>query len=238
VRRLAVVSILALLAGVSSAQEKAPDAHPLPLNPAANAKEGDWATFSLTLKVTTPGKTSDAPPVERTEPTAYSVWTFEKISGDAATLRDTDLGNKKKTHVRSFSTKDPVTLEAFLAKDAGDLDQVSQVTSDEEKHTVGGKEFACKKVTCTTSDGKLTIHWTLWFCSTVKGSGLVHMSGEVAGPKQKVTMSLELAGFGSREKAEWGKTADELAKELKAPEPKRETSPPADDAPKPDPKKP
>jgi hypothetical protein len=76
----------------------------------------------------------------------------------------------------------------------------------DEKVQLGGKTFECKKVAFVSEGGEKK--WTVHLSPEVKGSGLV--KARVARGEQ--TMELELVGFGTKEKALFGKTAEEFAK--------------------------
>ncbi|HZU95132.1 MAG TPA: hypothetical protein VFF73_00380, partial [Planctomycetota bacterium] len=93
---------------------------------------------------------------------------------------------------------------------------------EDDKKTVGGKEFTCKKYTGKLKekaggggmgmDGKLT----LWITDTTKGWGLIAMtmkgSQNAQGMNIDFNMDVELKGYGNGDTADFGKKpADDSA---------------------------
>lgn len=73
----------------------------------------------------------------------------------------------------------------------------------DEKLTVGGETFECKKLTFV-SDGA-SRKWTVWLSPKVKAYGVVAVK---LVKRQRVTETT-LVGYGTKEKTLWGKTAAE-----------------------------
>lgn len=109
----------------------------------------------------------------------------------------------------ALPAKDAPTLETYFQ-----IEKASEVAFSDEKKTVGVREFSCKKVTFVTPSGAKTLHSTAWISTDVKGSGLVALRIETDADGKKITLDFEVAGFGSKDKTDFGKTAAELAKAL------------------------
>jgi hypothetical protein len=224
-KRLALALLLAL-APCALAQEKKDDAKAakepvLPFNPLAGAKEGDWTAFKCSM--VGPG-VSDR---------RAQAWKVLKVD-EKEILVEQSAGDGRAEEVK-LPAKEAPTISRFCDIDA---EKVEDVKVQDEKKAIAGHAFACKKVTFTTTNGDRKIRATLWLCSDVKGSGVValHLEMDVV-EQQKATVDFELAGYGSTDKTEFGKTKAELAKELKEEKPPEKKDEPKKDEPKKDEKK-
>jgi hypothetical protein len=193
-------AVLALLLAAPLALAQENDAKKkLPIHPLDGAQEGDWAVLRCVFK---------AP--NRVTRTVQS-YMVAKVT-DTAIIQSQTLAGEGTSTVK-LPVKEAPDLETFF-----DIynDQVSEVAFSDEKKTVSGREFACKKITFVSANGGKPVHMTAWLSTEVKGSGIVCLLAETDDPKGKIVLSFELAGFGSRGKTEWGKTGEEVAAELKA----------------------
>lgn len=209
IRRALFVALLAVLSSIALAEDHPGDgdkkfkrdrATKLPINPYADAKEGDWSTFIVTQKAADTGETS------------LSIWTWRVASvGEDGTVKvTTEHGGKddsRKDHLGNpFSTKEAPSVEKFFG------DDVQEVTAaTDEKVTHESQAFECKKLVFTAD--KATKTWTVWLSPAVKGSGIV--SGTMV--KGQRTGELKLAGHGTKTKTEWGKTPEEAQKAIEKP---------------------
>jgi hypothetical protein len=149
----------------------------IPLNPAASATAGDWSVF-----------------VTREKAGAHvELWTIESVEGTTVKL---SCGGR----VVELDARVTPTLHALLGIE-GPLEGLAE---KDEKKTVSGREFACRRLDFTANGKKAT----LWMCDEVKGSRLVAMRIDTG----EEIADFELAGFGNKAGAVWGKTAPELAK--------------------------
>ena len=216
---------LALLAGavlalpLAHAQDKPdPDKDTgktkLPLNPFANAKEGQWVVFSVTV-----GGDAEMP-----QPTGPSILRVKKVSGDSVTSNFSEGGEEAKD--RSFSKKDGPSLEYFF--EIPSETAVTNFTVEDAKKNAGGKDCACKKVSFDFVPGDVTVHLEAYMCPDLP-LGIAGFDVTITTQdKKKATMHYELAGYGTGDKADWGKTPDQVAKDMQA-----ATPPPPPPAPPP-----
>jgi hypothetical protein len=182
------------------AKEDEPAEKPkLPINPFDKVKDGDWSAYIYV-------SAKQGQPVTR-ETLTYRL---EKIEDEALTLTETkNLGTATQSPAREnpVSRKDPPTLGDFLhlhwSVDILDV----KVTDD--KHTVAGKEFTCKKLTFTSQSVDQTDRFEVWVSTDVKGWSVVqmHVDGEGA---LNFKNDIHLVGFGCGDKVDWGKRADEV----------------------------
>lgn len=213
-KRLAPVLVLALVASsalIARAQDdkiKRDGKEPvLPFNPVAGAKEGDWTVFKCTQ--TQPGTT---------EKHAQS-WSVKKVGDKTVKVQQERAGDESVQEELELPLTEAPTIAKFFQ--VGD-ERVVETKVVDEKKTVGNREFACKKLTFQTYNGERMLRATVWLSAEVKGSGVVaiHLEGDLTEPKgAKATVDFELAGFGSKDKTEFGKTKAELVKELAADKP-------------------
>ncbi len=207
--RAVLVALVVLLPAVAAAQEKDTTTK-LPLNPFVDAKEGDWSVVVMTAAA-------------GSGPRKSAIWTWRVASvGEDGAVKVHHVYAGREGHSEHkgnpLSTKEAPTFAKFFSEQV----QGVQAPSD-EKATVEGKTFACKKVSFASEGGAKK--WTVLLSAEVKGSGLV--SATVARGEQ--TMELRLVGFGNKEKTLWGKTAEEqqktAAEKPVVPEPREAKSP-------------
>lgn len=179
----------------------------LPFNPYAHVGAGDW--YCALVKARYDGKVpADARP-------AQSVWCW---TGAAET--DADKA------VIAFDTKPaiasvPAAARTWSKKEApkpedyfGGVkpEEITDWKCEDEKKTVGEKEFDCKKVTVTLGTDSIVV----WLCAEVPVTGIVAMTmkSDLGGGSAEI-IEIEAAGFKSTEpQAAWGKTLEELEKAL------------------------
>jgi hypothetical protein len=176
----------------------------LPFNPVANAKEGDWAAYKFTLD---DGEHSQVMVMD------YEVTAATKT---AVTLAQTvhDKGRAEKREVELSRTKLPLAGEFVrrIFKDTSEELPVSHVKLATEKHTVSDREFECQKLSFTINDRTARLKVKLWLSADVKAPAIVAL--EIKGNEhgRDVGATFELGGYGSEDKTEWGKTAEQLTK--------------------------
>jgi hypothetical protein len=208
-KRLAVVLLLALVpcAFAQEKQEKKADPKQpvLPMNPLANAKVGDWSVFRCTIHEH--GKPAEKPVLQS--------WKVVAVDEKEITVEQTHAameGVKKLV----LPAKEAPTVALFCETEK---EQVVELKTVDDKKTVAAREFACKKVTFATYNGENMIRATFWLSTDVKGSGVVaiRVEADLAEPKgAKASVDFEVAGFGSKDKTDFGATKAELEKELAA----------------------
>ncbi|MEZ0230130.1 MAG: hypothetical protein ACAI25_16020 [Planctomycetota bacterium] len=192
---LAAVLAVTLACPLASAQDApAKDTTTkLPFNPFADAKAGDWSTVVMVAAAGGQKRTA--------------IWTWRVLSvGDdgAVKVQHEYAGRKDGVEHKGnpLSTKEAPTFARFFSEAIQDV----QAPAD-EKATVDGKNFECKKVVFASENGSKK--WTVLLAPEVKGSGLV--TARVARGDQ--TMELNVVGFGTKEKTLWGKTAEQAMKD-------------------------
>ncbi len=202
------------LAGALHAQDTPKD-HALAWNPYATAKAGDWAAYAMDDR----GYASKHRDIQ----------SVAKVDGDTATVEEYPCTGKvgdtdHKTW--TFSTKDAFTIEKIFS-DKENTVTVSDLATTEEKKTVGGREFACTKISCKASrdyaghKGKFHFEGTLtvWLSKDVKAPGIVAYTredvrkrGKSTGgtPPHDMSRDVEVVGFGNGDKTDWGTKAKAL----------------------------
>jgi hypothetical protein len=189
---------------------------PLPWNPFANAKVGDWE--SVVLKAEHRGRSQGAP--------MQFLMTVRivKVEGDTVSVKtDAQIPGlpPQEPRLHDFSRKTTPTIEELLSlRD----ETISNLEVTEEKKTVGGKELACTKLSYSTvrehkiRNGQtmvMTKKSVLWLSKDVKGEGLVAMTIEQTvtglGPTPASTSSVaEVLGFGNEDTVEFGKKPGDI----------------------------
>ncbi|MEZ0228016.1 MAG: hypothetical protein ACAI25_05275 [Planctomycetota bacterium] len=206
-KRLALAFLLVLATFALAQDEKKPKKDPvLPWNPVENAKEGDWTVFSC--HITAGDK------IEK----RVQTWRVTKV-GDKVVSIEQAAGADGGSETIELPAKEPPTIAKFC--DVGS-EKVMDLETTDEKRTVGNREFTCKKLSFRTYDGQRILRATLWLSKDVKGSGVVgiHLEGDLAEPAGgKAIVDFEVAGFGTKDKTEFGKTRAELAREIGADKP-------------------
>lgn len=208
------LAVLALLAApLARAQEK--KELRAPLDPFAAAKKGDWEVIVMhAVTENAPGTARKAALVYRVAATSEDgvQLTLEPLpapkGGGAPPLLLLKRGEK------------PLLSDILGVKD----ENVTGVTVTDDKRTVGGREFACRKIAFSSrkvikmkasDDLVFTTRMAIWFSADVKGTGIVaaEREDEAAGggvADDETHTRFEVAGFGNGEKAEWGKAPAEL----------------------------
>ncbi|MEZ0229370.1 MAG: hypothetical protein ACAI25_12145 [Planctomycetota bacterium] len=222
-RLFAVFAVAAaLLAPVAFADDEKKDAGkgydtPMPLNPFANSKEGDWYVMVARIK---PAEGTELPP-SMAAPKVVE-WRVTKVDGDKVTVRETE-SSKSAPKEHTFSKAEAPTIGQYLdMKKKGKL-EVEKAEDAECK--LGDTKVACKKIAFTEKNGPMTASGKVFVSETVKGGGMVRMEAEFAGPRGTITMVGECVGHGNGDKAEWGKTFAETQEATKAEKPAKADKP-------------
>jgi hypothetical protein len=197
----------------------------------ANAKEGDWSTYVVrsvqggrqlsrsVLLSTVKQVSSDALTIETV---LQDHWGH--LSSSNRTLpKNTDMtleswlarGNERlaaldPSKLQHLKTGFESLLGTGLLETA--LDFARNTKADSKIEDIGlrfeGRAFVCKKVTCNFT-GAFTGSLTVWISPEVKASGTVVSVDEYVAP-MRMGNEQRLAGFGSRDKTEWGRSWDDL----------------------------
>jgi hypothetical protein len=171
----------------------------LPMNPFADVKPGDWWLYSVKV-------ISGEKPVAH-----YSlVWKVEELDGDDVRISETVVGEGKPwlDHGRWFSRQDAPALLAFCHRE-GPANQKVAASSEprfsEDKRSVSGEDFSTKRVSWieVLDEPHAPLSWSIWMSPDARSS-VVALQCKKAGADDG-KLSLELAGYGSAGKADWGK---------------------------------
>ncbi len=197
-RSLAVaVAALVAFAAPVSAQEKArkDTTTRLPVNAFADAKEGDWSTYVVTMKV----KDMD-------DRTTQMTWRVASVGEDGAVkVTNETTGREPHDHRGSpFSTKEAPTIAKFCLDDHFTVEGEPKA----EKVSHEGQEFDCTRLTVIADGGKTK--WTLWLAPGVKACGIVTSTVAVEGR----SIEIKLGGYGAKGATTWGKTPEDVKKSL------------------------
>jgi hypothetical protein len=179
------------------------EAPKLPFNPWATAKVGDWSVYVTTFKG------EGAPNVK---PILSQI--VDKVEDDKATVTASDTGIDGKP-TKKATVHDMKSLSfADYAPSAKNGPALKVVKIEDDKRTVDGKEFACTKVSAVVGTHKTAapsekgpdLKLCFWFSKDVKGGGLVATETTIKRPNGEVVMTMEVKGFGSKGRTEWGKS--------------------------------
>ncbi len=178
--------------------------HEAPFNPYANVTPGDWVCMVVRAKYDgDAGK--DAYP-------SISVWTW--TVGDATTDDSAAILLATNPAIEGLNGTTKPADRKNTPKLENDFfpifDKAVDATFEDDKKTLGDREFACRKVSLSSADTKLAA----WFSSDVKVKGLVWVTQSSPVEKAVETLDLELVGFGTKETVVWGKKPEDVAAEL------------------------
>jgi hypothetical protein len=172
----------------------------LPWNPYAKATEGDWEVL-VGGWMGAGGTLGDH---------QTFVARIAKLAGDTATVaidnRHGDGGEHSDAQTHTCPTKGDLLISA-LSELPAPLKRVR--IAEDEKLTVAGREFACTRVSFAVSQGEDRVQTTIWLSKEVKGSGIVARTTMISQGGEGGTFREEIAGFGSRDKTEWGKSVEQ-----------------------------
>jgi hypothetical protein len=186
-----------------------------PFNPFSNAKAGDWAAFVA--------EAGNGKEIEKA-PYGYEI----SAVGTASVTIQHSVYDGGEVHCKettvSIDVKMPPSALDFIQSLMG-ISKTGRVVREfkieDEKHMVGGREFACKKITWRMPGFCARGGVTVWLSSAVKGTGLVELEIKL---DNGTTMRSELVGYGTKGKAEWGETVEGLAAKLTKENPKKRSS--------------
>jgi hypothetical protein len=170
--------------------------HPAPVNVFTAAAVGDWSAFRVDNK---------SPLLEAT---TTVLWTVTSANDDEVVVGGRgrlDTGEEKTLRDLVFPRAD-LTLERLLQMDYSGW-KILQITSSEEVHEVGGRAFACTRVTFTSSDPLFPDKRTetrIWFSPEVTGSGIVESREVQLLGDVRFEITKTLIGFGNADKTTWG----------------------------------
>lgn len=199
---LLVALPLAMVAG----QDKKSSAR-LPLNPFAKAAKGDWCVLKKSTKTSSAG-------VDMAGSFFVSL-TVKEIKGDQVVIahhQQTESGRNPTDSELTLSRKQPPSVNEYVLglRDS----KIDQVKVKDDKHASGGREFDCKQLDFTTKDEGGEGVETIWISERVKGYGLVARKSQwqtgTGKSASKITTTVEVVGFGSAGKTEWGRSFADL----------------------------
>jgi hypothetical protein len=208
---------------------------PAPFNPFATASEGDWAVYIGSGK----NRVKDGPSKGHASVLvrALGVATVATVTDTAVVVYTRVPGlPSSEPAAELFSRKDAPALDTLVLKllhaFKPDLQQIDLLRVQEgtgtryhakdldfwvaqaqdEKKTVEGKEFDCKKVTLEGTGPEGEINLCLWMSPQVKAPGVVAFTGALSRREEPfdIDFSVVIGGYGSKEKKEWGKSPEEI----------------------------
>ncbi len=181
----------------------------LPFKLFAEVHVGDWWVMTGTVGDNPPRKDEEKMPIVN----ASRVTSVDADSVAVVTTSGLREPGHAKAEITQVVTRTLPRREApLLDEDFGRKDAKTEFEGfKDEKRTVGGREFACKRL-----DFKGRNTWgTVWFAAESPNGVLAY---SFVGPfdidAPVAFYEGELAGFGTAEKTLWGKTPDELFKAL------------------------
>ncbi len=202
----------------TSGQPPAAAAHQAPFNPYANAAPGDWVC--MVVRATYDGDAGNlAYP-------AVSVWTWtveDSTNDDNADVKKATQPSIADVDGKShgFPRKGTLNVDGPGGIVGSFEEAAVDASSEDEKKTIGDKEFDCKKVSLASP--AQDIKAVVWFSQDVKVNGLVALTQTVLLDKEKnlhETLEFEVAGFGTKDgTVVWGKKPDEVAAAVLTAEP-------------------
>ena len=209
----------------------------LPINPFAKAKKGDWSVCLGKMKAEVGGQKMS----EKIKLTVRVKDIDEKEITCTMQQAGGPMGGQRPEQKTTFSLKENPPFDRYMSmsdqeKQGGD--ELADWKVEDDKKTVGGKEFTCKKITAKIKDKMGTdAKLTMWVTDEAKGWGMVAMSikGQLMGGGS-LQMDVEMKGFGNGDKADFGKKPEDKGDEEDKDEEKGEKGE-KDDAPKDAPKK-
>lgn len=180
----------------------------LPGNPFVDVKIGDFWVYSMR-------RLSGDKPVER----ATLVWKVAEQEGDDVRVTEAitaGAGSPWLGKSRWFNRQDPPTLANVFPSSAGRgrLVHVTDVGTADERHAAGGEVFVTRRLNWTASyepDGGAPgdvacFTGSLWHTNDARGSIIGLQLKYLGMDDAKVTV--ELVGYGSDGKADWGRAPD------------------------------
>ncbi|MEZ0230363.1 MAG: S8 family peptidase [Planctomycetota bacterium] len=161
----------------------------MPLNPFTKASIADWESMKLTARV---GDDTD---------TVELNWHIDQVQGEKVHRHIELEGERSPTGI--FSNVTAPSIEEFIGMEPG---VIADVAFAKTTRKVKDREFPCVKVSFTIhgDDGEW-VKEELFVSKEIKGTGLVAWKINFM---DWLFVDLDLAGFGSKEKVEWGDKLD------------------------------
>lgn len=192
--------LLVLLATTALADDPAR----LPFSPFKEAQKGDWAFYGVEMRE---GAERKGDPFVRGSQT----WDVQSVSSDSVTLtkahRFATRVLRPKEEKPTFTLSELPALTDYLGLDDPSASVEDLATTDDKK-TVQGRAFECKKLTFKVSNGTKKDDYTAWVSPALRGSGLVALEVIVHEAKRDVRIDVELLAHGTGEKTELGSVAE------------------------------
>lgn len=177
-----------------------------------SSQPGDWSTYAVTLTLE-PGDPAQA--------TLGALVVTYRVKGSDAhgwtILTETEPPHATQWATRTIA-KDSERLRDLLS--LGDDVTIGEVVSTLETRTVQDREFYCRKIEFTTTEGTLIQRNAVWIAQQEQQRGrdfhgvrMVALSTRpVSGAQRAVALEMEIRGHGRRNATEWGVTAKQLVK--------------------------
>jgi hypothetical protein len=202
VRPVLAVGLVLLAAVFAFADDKA-----LPYNPFTSAIKGDWSVCTGTMSLVPAGKSEG-----RTERATFVVRILEAERWTVKVgLTQTVAGIALAEQRAALDPHESLSVESFLNLNDAGGPPADAVVASIETRTAAGRGFACRKVTCHMDVRGTKETVSLWLSPEVRGWGLVALS--IAGVTKdggKLSIEVELAGYGNDKRTDWGKRPEEL----------------------------
>jgi hypothetical protein len=186
----------------------------MPINPFAKAKKGDWSVCLGKMKMNMGGQKIDQKMkfiirVKDVDNGGVTLTMKQEASGGFG-------GGGGREETATFNLKELPTVQKYMSMNdnqrGGDGEEMSDWKTEDDKKTVGGKEFGCKKVSCKMKDKMGSdMKLVMWVTDETKGWGLVALTlkGTIPQGGGTVQMDMELKGYGNGDKADFGKKPEE-----------------------------
>ncbi len=157
----------------------------MPLNPFTKSAGSDWESMKLTARI---GEDTD---------TADLKWFIDQVQGEKVHRHIELEGEQSPTGI--FSNVATPSIEEFIGMEPGVIGDVAFAKTTRK---VKDREFPCVKIAFTIhgEDGEW-VKQELFVSKEVKGTGLVAWKINFM---DWLFVDIDLAGFGSKEKVEWG----------------------------------
>jgi len=191
----------------------------LPFNPFAKAKKGDWSVCVGKMKVTMAGGGQGG--MQIPDQKIKITMTVTDVTADEVTVSMKEsggMGNNQNKKVTFSLKENPTFTKFFNGDDTPRGDSPSDWKCEDDKKTIGEKEFTCKKFSAKLKekgamgmDAKIS----LWVSDQTKGWGLLALTlkGSSQGgngmPGTSITMDMEVKGYGNGDTADFGKKPED-----------------------------
>ena len=180
-----------------------PGPHPAPFEAYAGAQPGDWYAY----RVENAGPSADIRStavawVSAASPAAVTMAVHGRIDA---------TGEERDGRTEDYP-RAGLTLERLTGDDVGGW-TIRAVQVTDEPHVVGGRTFACTKLSFASADPMFPTkrtHTELWIAKEVPAGGLVESREVQELDQRRFVITEKLLGFGSASGTAWGERPDGL----------------------------